>query len=786
MKSRILTGLVLLVLVLKTGAQELNVEINSRAGKKHFWKSSWITHPQASRTDYGVFHLRNEIILDEVPDSFIIHISADPRYRLYVNGKSVAFGPARGTLIYWRYETLNIAPYLIVGRNVIAAEVFNFGDHRLHFQQTIHTAFIFQTENDEFNHLNTGANNWKITQNMAYSPLPYRHNPGGLYAVGPGDHVNGLNFPWGWEQPSFDDGEWVTPLVMELGHGPGAMYGNGWHLVKRTIPQLEQTREDIPGVTTDLEIPADTEVTILLDQSYLTIGYPELWVSKGRGSQIEISYAEALYHTDTLESGNVLYEKGNRNDTREKILVGNSDAFLPDGSNNRMFRPLWLRVFRYISMKITTGPEPLVLHDYYNMYTAYPYERVASFETGIPLLDEVMEVGWRTQRLCAGETYFDCPYYEQLNYAGDTRIQALTTYAMTADDRLVKDAIKQLDESRLPFGLTQSRAPGWRTQVIPGYSLYYISMVYDYLRYRDDDQWAKQFLKGIRYNLDWFEANLDQDSGLLKSLEWWNMVDWVEKWEGGIPDKADNGYSSIINIHYYYTLKQAIEIFEYFGESREAEKWCEVAGQLESHIIATFYDEKQGLFADTPDQDVFSQHSNILAILSGLCPEGQEKKMMIKILEEDHLTQCTYYYSYYLFEALKKSGLGDRFIDLLDPWEQMIDFGLTTFPEKPEPTRSDCHAWSASPLYFFMTLVCGIEPAGFGFETVQISPEMGGLEAVKGSMPHPNGSIEVNLRRKGKQGVEGSITLPPGISGTFSWNDTDIILTPGFQQVLLN
>ena len=91
-----------MVFVLNAGAQKLNVEVNSRAENKHFWKSSWITHPQASRTDYGVFHLRNEIILDEVPDSFIIYISAEPRYRLYGNGQPVAFGPARGTLIYWR------------------------------------------------------------------------------------------------------------------------------------------------------------------------------------------------------------------------------------------------------------------------------------------------------------------------------------------------------------------------------------------------------------------------------------------------------------------------------------------------------------------------------------------------------------------------------------------------------------------------------------------------------------------------------------------------------------
>ncbi len=786
MPFRILVGLMLVLFSLNTGAQELNVAMNTRAEKKHFWKASWITHPQASKTDYGVFHLRNEIRLNEVPDSFIIHVSADPRYRLYVNGQSVAFGPARGTLLYWRYETLDIAPYLVAGKNVLAAEVFNFGEHRLHFQQSIQTAFIFQTEADEYEKLNTGAGNWKIAKNEAYAPLTYRHKPGGLYAVGPGDQVDGTLYPWGWEQPGFDDSKWLMPQKMELGHGPGAMYGNGWHLVKRSIPLLEQTHEAIPGVSTDLEIPANSEGYLLLDQAYLTVGYPELWVSKGKGSSIQLTYTEALYATDTLEGGQVLYEKGNRDHTEGKVLLGTGDLFFPDGGDQRMFRPLWIRVYRYISMKITTGDEPLIIHDYYNMYTAYPYEREARFETGVRVLDDIMEVGWRTQRLCAGETYFDCPYYEQLNYAGDTRIQALTTHAMTADDRLVKDAIKLLDESRLPIGLTQSRAPGWRVQVIPGYSLYYISMIYDYLRFRDDDQWARQFLKGIRYNLEWFEENLDEETGLLKALEWWNYTDWTREWMGGIPDQADNGYSSIINIHFLYTLRQAIEIFEYFGEEPEAKRLKQLTGELEPAIIEMFYNKSRGLFADTPAQDVYSQHANILAILSGLCPEGQMEALMEKILQDDDLIQCTFYYSYYLFEALKKSGMGYSFIDQLGPWEQMMDMGLTTFAERPEPTRSDCHAWSASPLYFYMTLVCGIEPAGFGFKKVRIEPELGALEYVQGSMPHPEGMIEINLHRKGKQGIEGSISLPEGISGTFVWNGSETILSPGLQKIRVN
>ena len=95
---------------------------------------------------------------------------------------------------------------------------------------------------------------------------------------------------------------------------------------------------------------------------------------------------------------------------------------------------------------------------------------------------------------------------------------------------------------------------------------------------------------------------------------------------------------------------------------------------------------------------------------------------MTKVLDDPALTQTTYYFKFYLFRAVEKAGLADRYLDLLAPWKAMLDLGLTTWAEKPEPTRSDSHAWSAHPTVNLLTLVAGIEPATPGFETVRIRP----------------------------------------------------------------
>ena len=99
----------------------------------------------------------------------------------------------------------------------------------------------------------------------------------------------------------------------------------------------------------------------------------------------------------------------------------------------------------------------------------------------------------------------------------------------------------------------------------------------------------------------------------------------------------------------------------------------------------------------------------------------------------------------------------------------MLDLGLTTFAERPEPTRSDCHAWSASPNYDFLATVCGIKPSSPGFKTVRIEPALGELSKISASMPHPMGEIKISLAKKGQNGIKGTILLPEGLKGSFEW-----------------
>ena len=758
---------------------------------KHAWRASWITHPVSNPLDYSVFHFRRSFQLESIPDSLLVHISADNRYRFYVNGCYVCNGPSRGDRLHWRYETLDIAPYLNKGKNVLAAVVVNFGVWKPVAQHSYRTAFLLQADRERFYHLNTGQG-WKACENKAYHPIPVSESMvHGFYAVAPGDSVDGRRYPWGWRKVDYNDVSWLNAKVIARAVGRGYMHGEGWYLTPRSIPLLEEKPESLNHIVRwegmdgnqvpsfPIRIPPFGNVTLLIDRRQLTMGYPKLDVSNGKNSTIKISYGEALFDSTG--------KKGHRNDIRKKRVEGLYDIYIADGGEHRRFESLWLRTFRYVQLEIQTGDEALIINDYVNLFTAYPFEHKARFSCSDTTLHKIWRTSWRTARLCAQETYYDCPYYEQLQYIGDTRIQALISLTNSGDSRLMKKAITLFDQSRIPEGLTRSRYPSHIDQFIPPFSLLWIAMVHDYFQHCDDVETVRSLLPGVRAVLDYFYRHLD-DHYFITMVEWFPFVDWADGWAWGVPPGVDLGQSAILTLQYLYAAQRAMDLFEYFGDDFEAQSLRRIVENVQHGLRRYCYDETSGLFADTPEKQQFSQHTNVLAVLTDTAPRDDQKQLMRNVLNQSSLTSCTLYFKFYLFRAMKKAGLGETYLEQLNPWKQALEFGLTTFPENPigntsvVGTRSDCHAWSASPNFDFLATICGIESAAPGFSEVHIQPALGNLKWVKGEMPHPRGVIKVEFYREAGF-LKGTVELPSFVKGYFQWRESSRSLKAGLNRI---
>ncbi|HSO87732.1 MAG TPA: alpha-L-rhamnosidase N-terminal domain-containing protein, partial [Draconibacterium sp.] len=134
------------------------------------WTAQWIMHPTVQPQAHAVVLFRKTFELAEKPESFVVHVSADNHYRLFVNGKYVLRGPARGDISHWFYETVDIADYLQSGENVIAAEVVNWGPKRSFSYFSQMTSFILQCDTEAEKTVNTSGESWKCFHNQAFSP----------------------------------------------------------------------------------------------------------------------------------------------------------------------------------------------------------------------------------------------------------------------------------------------------------------------------------------------------------------------------------------------------------------------------------------------------------------------------------------------------------------------------------------------------------------------------------------------------------------------------------------
>jgi hypothetical protein len=760
------------------------------------WTARWITVPDAPPAGYGVYHFRRAFDLNTRPASFVVHVTGDNRYQLFVNGERVVSGPARGDLTHWRYETVDLARWLKAGRNVLAAVVWNFGPHAAEAQISARTGFLLQGDTEAERVVDTSPA-WRCARDEAYSPLPVTDaDVNGFYVAGSGERVAGGAYPWGWEGADFDDSGWRPAAAGERGT-PREVWDRRieqqwelatatWLLVPRNIPLMEETplrlarvRQSegltvpvsFPARRTPFKVPARTKARLLLDQNYLTTAYPELTVSGGRGANVTLRYAEALWQPGTRE-------KSNREEIEGREFRGYADVFLPDGGARRTFRPLWWRTYRYVELTVETADEPLTVEDLAGVMTGYPFTRRARFDAGSAELESILDVGWRTARACAHETYMDCPYYEQLQYVGDTRVQALVSLYMTGDDRLARNALSLLDESRTPEGITLSRYPSRTPQYIAPFSLWWVGMVRDYWMYRDDPEFVRARLAGVRAVLSFFAARQRAD-GRLGRVPWWNFVDWAGGWKAGVPPVEDDGASAPLDLQLLLAYGWASELEGALGSAAQAAEYRQQEVRLRAAVRALYWDAGRGLFADTPARRQFSQQTNSLAVLAGVTRGEEARAVMRRVLADSTLTQATVYFRHYLHEALNKSDEGDRYLELLGPWRRMLAQGLTTWAEIAEPgTRSDCHAWGASPNVELFRTVLGVDSAAPGFRRVRIRPFLGRLTRASGTIPHPKGEVEVKLSRNGER-LDAEVSLPPGVNGEFVWRARRRTLPPG-------
>lgn len=633
-----------------------------------------------------------------VPEACYIRVTGRSQFKLFINGESILFGPCRSTKEIVYYDTIDIAKYLVSGTNYIVMQVFSYPENPTNRSDNCGPNYCYGDNDGPAVSLsgNIGdadpenPSNWK-----AWIDKGQGYNSYAVFYLGANETVDAT---LALSNPFFKN-DWnnkellPTNVIQSASYEPwGSRIGKSF--AKRPIPLLYRKEREFMNWEKK-SIPANSKKSFVIDAGELTTAYFRIGFQGGKGSHVQMMYAECYYQRD--EYGGIY--KGQRDDSGG-FIEGVYDEYTVGGDT--VYEPFRFRTFRFVQITVQTSNEPLTILPKPYIETAYPLNNTKKPNFTDPKKEKLYDVAFRTLQLCAHDTYEDCPYYEQLMYCCDARLEMLFTYAATDDVQLPQQTIRLFAASMQNNGFTQARFPSRRVQTIPMFALYFVLMLEDYVKHTGDTTFITPYISIAERIADTFLAKRCE-SGLIAPQGYWDYFDWTIEWSEGAstPTAAKNGESALQNLFFVYAMQSLCRLLPKFERGSLASYYTSQCEAILKQVEKLCFIPEKGLYKEGPTTEEYSQHSQIFAVLVGLADGEKAKQIMEQVLEDKSLVQCSFMQRYYLFRALEKSGMYERTESLWKDWQDFIDLHCTTFPETPYSPRSDCHAWSALPLSEF-------------------------------------------------------------------------------------
>ncbi len=651
-------------------------------------------------------------------------VCADSRYKLYVNDELVCDGPCRGSQYIRYYEEPDITPYLKAGENTIRAEVIFLTENVFISVFREHRPALW------FNGiLNENGQTRQIYSDESWTcrrldSIVFSTPPGMMTSIPPAEFVSG--------EDSY------TSIPVRRMYEPNIENGcfNPWGgrelypLGKRIIPFLK------PGARKPFTVSKQDTGLIDLDAGVYTTSLVDLCFEGKKGTKLYIKYSECYQGEDG--------EKRMRDDSTG-TLNGYQDIIVLTGKP-QTYSTFFFRAFRYVRLEfedkeMTFDIEKSGYREYF-----YPLDEDGSFKCSDERLNRIWDISRNTVKCCMHELFVDCPYYEQQQYGMDSALEIMFSLRMSSDTRLIKKAITDFVHSQLPDGMLQANFPSTSVQVIPTFSLYWLLMLREYLRYCGDVRFVRSLTGTVDKVLQAFD-NLINEDGLVGPTHYWPYTDWVPKWYCGVPEGGRQEPLTVYCLIYATALGAAEEICSAVGREALAKEYAKRRDAMIKAVNEKCFDAEAQMYRDTPTRRDFSEHTALWAVLSGAVKGEKATKLMEKVMNED-VSRCTFSMNYYMFRALEKADCYKYSDRLMAGWQKMLDLHCTTWCEAPDKPRSECHGWSSAPIYEMSALTLGVCPTADGFKSVRIKPVTGKLEWAKGTVPTPYGVIGVEWKKQ--------------------------------------
>ena len=748
-------------------------------------------------------NFRKDFKLDLLPETAPFFITADQAYRLYVNGKYVCRGPARGYQSHWPYDEIDASQYLQPGHNWIAVEAYNPGISTFKYIHETCAGFICAAEWDDF--CLYSDDSWLKRRSEAHRIDTARYSQQLDFQ----EHVDTAEADRTWIYSKIPPDDWKENWISPIGYLDNFAFGRSpyYAMEERGIPMLRENiippEKAIASVTgksgNDYRnwqnivwpfveessksswLPGSGINVQILDES---LEFAILPVIQGEFSATVLAMPEYSVGTvnvmisseESMEGGILDFIFSEQFQDGKPVISSNGEmcegAFgnrlllVGKDINHEFFHIQGFRFITVVARDITTSIRLKL-----NVRIAeYPFSMEGNFACSDQLLNDIYKICRKTQQICSGDSYVDTPCREQTQWWGDARVQGKNTFYLDGDVRLFKRGIRQIAHQSTPEGLTFGHAPTCAHNcILPDYSLTWIMTLWDYYWQTGDitlfeEQWLR-----IERVLDYFKSTRIRDASglLLHDTRFWYFGDWADLYKG-------NGTPTLLNLYYLQAIEKIAAMLRIAQRKMLAATFDDEICELRKLVIDKLYDPEVNLFRDGIEADGilvqrFSIHEQTMAILLGLKPEAEDnmiQQRLLPFIKQDDVSEYAIpspFWATYVFEVLSQKGYKQEVLTYIkDNWLPMLATGTTW--ENFTTELSVAHAWTAHPSFHFVNIITGVTQTASEWRKIQIKPffpdEYNHASTI---IPTPRGNVSVKWEKTAAASVSMDIVIPGGI-----------------------
>ena len=759
-------------------------------------KTIWINKEQEHEEIF--LRARKSFSLAHVPENCRLKITCSGIYKLWINGAPVVHGPAHSGTQVKRVDELDVSKWLRTGNNLITVRSIHFSYCTA---QGFCPAPALAAELSGENIFIETDSSWRLSIDSAFCLPSFRRNtmfgPQEIYDSGKEDDWLSLEYDDSkWDYASIVEKPWgeeiargvpfpkefeIKPVavcsvaeVIDQEHFPAMWRYHSYRSLSVTLlqdvpekPVYSEVRTpenligDNAGVMTviqpsirDASQPTMYCATVIFDFGREITGYTRFEVEGNAGAIVDTVCGELL------TAGRVqAMRQGTHYADRYILKEGRQSHEVYD----------W-KGFRYVQLTFRNLTRPLTLHKISTLFTSYPVQDAGQFRCAEDsLLEQIWNIGAYTQQLCMHDRLMDCPWREQVQWLGDGRLQLLIIQNAFGAADMMKKFLEDFASSQYDNGLIPSMSGRKDKNDIIDYALLWILALHDYALFIGDMEFIRRMLPHAEKVLVFFKKYIN-GRGLIEHIPGWVFIDWAAIGRAGCV--------APLNGIYFMALKCAEEMSLAAGNKTLTEYCRREQKPVAENFHKTFWSEERQLYRDCISAEdsvagnIFSQHTQAIAVLSGLSPVNA-KELMSQAAADKNITEPTPYFSFYLLEALSAAGMDDEALAFIrKKWGNMLDTGATTFWEEWQPNstyrdgfwvarpRSQCHAWSAAPTAWFSRYLLGVRQENIAGSLV-FAPVPCGLKKMTGQVPTRYGDVQVFWEITGGK-FSARLTLPAG------------------------